>query len=179
MKSICIFLGSNNGAAPVYAQAAQAMGRELARRGLTCVYGGSNTGLMKQLADSTLEAGGRVVGVTVKTLKEKEKFHPGLSQLHVVETMRDRKHLMGELADGFIALPGGIGTLEELFEVLTLNIMGFQSKPCGLLNINHYWDHLTRFLDHIEQKGFMKKPVDSLLLQSDTPAALLDILTDQ
>lgn len=179
MKSICIFLGSNIGAAPVYGRAAQAMGREMARRDLTCVYGGSNTGLMKQLADAALDAGGQVVGVTVKALKDKEIFHPGLSELHVVETMQERKHLMAELADGFIALPGGIGTLEELFEMLTLNLLEFQTKPCGLLNINHYWDHLNLLLDHVAREGFLKISTASLMLQSESPETLLDIFMEQ
>ena len=176
MKAICIFLGSNDGTNPIYGQTAREMGQELARRNITCVYGGSNTGLMKELADAALSAGGRVVGVTVKALKEKEKFHPDLTRLHVVNTMQERKRLMTELSDAFIALPGGIGTLEELFEVLTLNVMEFHTKPCALLNINHYWDRLTGFLDHAMDQGFMKIPVENLLFQADTPAGVLDLL---
>ena len=176
MKSICIFLGSNDGIDLIYGQAAWKMGQELARRDITCVYGGSNTGLMKKLADGALSAGGRVVGVTVKAPKEKEKFHPGLTRLHTVNTMHERKRLMTRLSDAFIALPGGIGTLEELFEVLTLNVMEFHAKPCALLNINHYWDRLTGFLDHAMDQGFMKIPEENLLIQADTPAGVLDLL---
>lgn len=176
MKSICIFLGSNDGTNSVYGQAARDMGLELARRNITCVYGGSNTGLMKELADAALSAGGRVVGVTVKALKKKENFHPDLTRLHVVNTMQERKRLMTRLSDAFIALPGGIGTLEELFEVLTLNVMEFHTKPCALLNINHYWDPLTSFLDHAMDQGFMKIPRENLLIQADTPAGVLDLV---
>lgn len=176
MKSICIFLGSNEGTDPLYVQAARDMGRELARRDITCVYGGSNTGLMKALADEALSAGGQVVGVTVQALKDKEHFHPDLTRLHVVNTIQERKRLMIKLSDGFIALPGGIGTLEELFEVLTLSVMGFHVKPCALLNINHYWDRLTGFLDHAMDQGFMKMPGENLLIQAETPARVLDLL---
>ncbi len=176
MKSICIFLGSNGGANPIYGQTARDMGRELARRDITCVYGGSNTGLMKELASAALSAGGRVVGVTIKALKEKENFHPDLTKLHVVDTIQDRKRLMTELSDAFIALPGGIGTLEELFEVLTLNVMEFHKKPCALLNINHYWDRLTGFLEHAMAQGFMKTSGEDLLIQADTPSGVLDLL---
>ncbi|GAB6143061.1 TIGR00730 family Rossman fold protein [Desulfocicer niacini] len=176
MKSICVFLGSNEGTNPLYVQAARDMGRELARRGMTCVYGGANTGLMKALADEALCAGGRVVGVTVQSLKDKENFHPDLSRLHVVNTIQERKRLMIRLSDGFIALPGGIGTLEELFEVLTLSVMGFHVKPCALLNVNHYWNRLTGFLDHAMDQGFMKIPGENLLIQAETPVRVLDLL---
>ncbi|ACN16417.1 multidomain fusion protein (N:DNA-binding domain/C:signal transduction histidine kinase) [Desulforapulum autotrophicum HRM2] len=176
MKSICVFLGSNDGADPLYGHAARDMGRELARRGITCVYGGSNTGLMRELAEGVLSAGGRVVGVTVQTLKEKEKFHSGLTRLHVVNTMQERKRLLIRLSDAFIALPGGIGTLEELFEVLSLNALELNIKPCALLNINHYWDRLTGFLNHAMDQGFMKATVKNLLIQADTPAGVLDLL---
>ena len=142
MHSICVFLGSSNVNHPAYMEATEAMGHELAVRGLTCVYGGSRTGLMKQLADSALAAGGRVLGVTVQSLKDKEEFHQGLTELHVLPTMHERKNLMVQLADGFVAMPGGIGTIEEFFEVYTLGEMGFHSKPCGLLNVNGFYEPL-------------------------------------
>jgi len=176
MNSICVFLGSSIGNHPAYMEAAGAMGRELAARKLTCVYGGSCTGLMKQLADSALAAGGRVIGVTVQTLKDKENFHQGLTQLHVLPTMHERKNLMVRLADGFVALPGGIGTFEEFFEVYTLGQMGFHSKPCGLLNINGFYDPLERMLDTAEKEGFLKNPYQKSIVRAQSPAEMLDLL---
>ncbi len=176
MNSICIFLGSNPGADPVYARAARDMGRELAVKGLTCVYGGSDTGLMKLLADSALEAGGRVVGVTVQALRDKEIFHPGLTELHVVKTMNERKALMVELSDGFVALPGGVGTFEEFFEIYTLSLLGFHSKPFGLLNINNYYAPLDALLDNAEREGFLKAPHRNAILRADTPANMLKLM---
>jgi uncharacterized protein (TIGR00730 family) len=174
MTSICVFLGSSAGNDPAYAQAAAALGRELARRRLTCVYGGSRTGLMKTLADSVLEAGGEVVGVTVQLLRDKEEFHRGLTRLHVVPTMHERKNLMIELSDAFVALPGGIGTLDELFEVCTLNQLGFHAKPCGLLNVNGFFDPLRAMLAMAEGEGFMKRPLHQALHMSADAADLLD-----
>ena len=173
MHSICIFLGSNPGADSVYARAAEEMGRQLAAHGLTCVYGGSNTGLMKLLADSALNAGGQVIGVTVQALRDKEIFHPGLTQLHVVSSMHERKMLMVELSDGFVALPGGIGTFEEFFEIYTLSLLGFHSKPFGLLNVNNYFAPLDALLDKAQQEGFLKVPHREVILRTDTPAAML------
>jgi uncharacterized protein (TIGR00730 family) len=176
MKSICIFLGSTAGNHPAYMEAADAMGHELAVRGLTCVYGGSCTGLMKQLADSALAAGGEVVGVTVQALKDKENFHQGLTELHVLPTMHERKNLMVQLADAFIALPGGIGTFEEFFEVYTLGQMGFHTKPCGLLNVKGFYDPLDLMLDTAEKEGFLKKPHQKSILRAEKVATMLDLL---
>jgi uncharacterized protein (TIGR00730 family) len=176
MKSICVFLGSSNGNHPAYLNAATAMGYELAVRGLTCVYGGSNTGLMKRLADSAKDAGGEVVGVTVQALKDKENFHHGLTELHVLPTMHERKNLMVELADGFVALPGGIGTFEEFFEVYTLQQMGFHSKPCGLLNVNGFYKPLELMLDMAEKEGFLRNNHQKSIIRSDSPGELLDQL---
>jgi hypothetical protein len=173
MQSICIFLGSNPGADKVYARAAREMGKELAACGLTCVYGGSNKGLMKLLADSVLESGGKVVGVTVKALRDKEIFHPGLTKLHVVSTMHERKALMAELSDGFVALPGGVGTFEEFFEIYTLSLLGFHSKPFGLLNVNNYYAPLDALLDNAEREGFLKTPHRNVILRADNPADML------
>lgn len=178
MNAVCIFLGSSNGNHPVYLQAADAMGREIAKRGLTCVYGGSSTGLMKQLADSALDEGGKVVGVTVQSLKDKENFHHGLTELYVLPTMHERKNRMIELSDGFIALPGGIGTFEEFFEVYTLQQMGFHSKPCGLLNVNNFYSPLTFLLDRTEEEGFLKHPYKDSIFQAEDSAVLLDLLTN-
>ncbi len=173
MDAICVFLGSSPGADPVYAKAAEEMGRQLAAHGLACVYGGSNTGLMKLLADSALAAGGRVVGVTVQALRDKEIFHPGLTQLHVVPTMLERKRLMVELSDGFVALPGGIGTFEEFFEIYTLSLLGFHTKPFGLLNVNNYYAPLDALLDKAQQEGFLKISHKEVVLRADTPAEMI------
>lgn len=177
MKAICIFLGSSNGNHPAYIEAAAAIGRELAVRGITCVYGGSSTGLMKQLADSTLDAGGKVIGVTVQRLKDKEEFHKGLTKLYVLPTMSERKNLMIELSDGFIALPGGIGTFEEFFEVYTLAQLGFHTKPCGILNVNRFYAPLEEMLRKTEQEGFLKRPYKESIFCSENPHELLNMLT--
>lgn len=179
MKSVCVFLGSSSGAHPCYMHATSALGRELARRGIVCVYGGSSTGLMNQLAESVLMAGGEIVGVTVQALKDKEEFHRGLSQLHVVSTMHERKTLMIDLADGFIALPGGIGTYDEFFEVYALRQLGFHSKPCGLLDVNGYYEPLTLMLDMAEREGFMKQPYRKAITVSSDPSKILDFMTSQ
>jgi uncharacterized protein (TIGR00730 family) len=176
MNSVGVFLGSSIGNHPAYKEAAEAMGRELAIRGLTCVYGGSRTGLMKQLADGALAAGGRVIGVTVQALKDKENFHQGLTELHVLPTMHERKKLMVGLADGFVALPGGIGTLEELFEVYTLQQMGFHSKPCGLLDVNGFFKPLELMLHTAEKEGFLKTPLQKSILRAESPAEMIDLL---
>jgi len=152
------------------------MGHELATRGLTCVYGGSCTGLMGHLADSALAAGGKVIGVTVLALKEKENYHRGLTKLHVLPTMHERKNLMIRLADGFIALPGGIGTFEEFFEVYTLAQMGFHKKPCGLLNVNGFYAPLELMLDTGEKEGFLKNPHQQSIIRSEDPAEMLNLL---
>lgn len=176
MKSVCVFLGSSPGNHPAYAKATAALGRELAGRGLACVYGGSRTGLMRILADSVLEAGGEVVGVTVQLLKDKEEFHRGLTRLHVVPTMHERKNLMIGLSDAFLALPGGIGTLDELFEVCTLRQLGFHAKPCGLLDVNGFYEPLRAMLAMAEREGFMKRPTGDALAVAGDPAELLDLL---
>lgn len=173
MRSVCVFLGSNPGTSPNYLLAARALGAELARRGVTCVYGGSNVGLMGVLANSVLEAGGRVVGVIPEALEKKEIAHTGLTELHVVGSMHQRKALMAELSEGFIALPGGLGTLEELCEMLTWALLGFHKKPCGLLDIDGYYSHLKSFLDHAVSQGFVMQGHRGMLLCDTTPAGLL------
>ena len=176
MKSICVFLGSSTGKHQAYMDATAALGRELAKRGITCIYGGSCTGLMNQLAESVLEAGGEIVGVTVQALKDKEEFHKGLTRLHVVPTMHERKTLMIDLADGFVILPGGIGTYDEFFEVYTLRQLGFHSKPCGLLDVNGFFDPLKQMLGKAEQEGFMKQPYREAIAVSSDPSEVLDLL---
>ncbi len=176
MNSICIFLGANPGTNKLYAQATKEMGMEIATRGFTCIYGGSNTGLMKLLADSVLEFGGKVIGVTVNALKDKEIYHPDLTELHVVSTMHERKALMAELSDGFVALPGGIGTFEEFFEIFTWRKLGFHSKPFGFLNINNYYAPLEALLDNAEEEGFLGSSDRNLAIRADTPADMLDLM---
>ena len=176
MKSICVFLGSSSGNHPAYMQATAALGRELARRGITCIYGGSCTGLMNHLAESVLEAGGEIVGVTVQALKDKEEFHKGLTRLHVVPTMHERKTLMIDLSDGFVVLPGGIGTYDEFFEVITLRQLGFHAKPCGLLDVNGFYEPLKHLLDKAEQEGFMKQPYREEIAVFSDPLEILDLL---
>ena len=176
MNSICVFLGSSTGSHPAYMETAGALGRELAMRGLTCVYGGSCTGLMKQLADSALAAGGKVVGVTVQALKDREEFHRGLTELHVLPTMHERKHLMVQLSDGFVALPGGIGTFEEFFEVYTLQQMGFHSKPCGLLNVNGFFEPLELMLRTAEKEGFLRNSHQEAIIRAANPGEIIDLM---
>jgi len=174
LKNICVYLGSNAGRTPVYVEQARGLGRELARRGIGLVYGGSNVGLMGALADAALEAGGRVVGILPERLQAKEVAHLGLTELHIVATMHERKRMMSEMSDGFIALPGGAGTLEEIFETWTWAQLGFHAKPCGLLNIAGYYDKLAAFLDHAAQERFMREEHRAMLMVESSPAALLD-----
>ena len=176
MNSICVFLGSSAGNHPAYMETAGELGHELAIRELICVYGASCTGLMKQLADSALAAGGKVVGVTVQALKDREEFHQGLTELHVLPTMHERKNLMVQLADGFIALPGGIGTFEEFFEVYTLQQMAFHSKPCGLLNVNGFFKPLELMLEMAEKEGFLKNSHQKAILRAVNPGEMLDLM---
>jgi uncharacterized protein (TIGR00730 family) len=176
MKSIGVFLGSSTGKHPAYMEATAALGRELARREITCIYGGSCTGLMNQLAESVLKAGGRIIGVTVQTLKDKEEFHKGLTRLHVVPTMHERKTLMIDLSDGFVVLPGGIGTYDEFFEIYTLRQLGFHCKPFGLLDVNGFYEPLKQMLGKAEQEGFMKQPYREAIAVSSDPSEILDLL---
>jgi uncharacterized protein (TIGR00730 family) len=176
MERICVFCGSNPGADPAYAEAAADLGRLLAGRGLTLVYGGGHVGLMGVLADAALAAGGRVTGVIPEALAAKELAHGGLTGLEVVGSMHERKALMSELSDAFIALPGGIGTLEEWFEVWTWSQLGFQPKPCGMLNVAGYFDHLLAFLDHMTAERFLSPPHRSMAIVEDRADRLLDRL---
>lgn len=155
MKSVCVYCGSNPGLDPVFVGAARAVGRALAERGIEIVYGGGRVGLMGELADAALAAGGRVTGVIPEFLSLKEIAHSGLSDLHVVQSMHARKALMVELSEGFIAMPGGIGTMEELFEVWTWAQLGQHAHPVGLLNVDGYYDDLIAFLDRMTEQGFV------------------------
>jgi uncharacterized protein (TIGR00730 family) len=171
--AVCVYCGSAGGSDPVYAAGAQAFGTLLARRGVTLVYGGGNVGLMGIVADAALAAGGRVVGVIPELLVAREVAHRGLTELHVVADMHARKRKMADLADGFVALPGGAGTFEELFEVYTWAQLGYHAKPVGLLDINRYWQPLLGLLRHAAREGFMRESYIDMLQCADTPDALL------
>lgn len=174
MKRICVFCGSSLGAREEYRAAAVALGRTLVEKGLGLVYGGANVGLMGAVADAVMEHGGEVIGVMPKLLMPFEVEHNGLADLRVVETMHERKALMAELSDGFIALPGGIGTLEELFEVWTWGQLGAHEKPCGLLDVAGYYQGLRTFIDHMVTEKFLKAPYRAMLMVEQEPAALLE-----
>lgn len=178
MRSICVFSGSSPGLQPEYRQAARELGRELARRQLRLVYGGANVGLMAVVANAVLEAGGQVTGVIPQSLVEKEVAHSGLEDLRIVDSMHQRKALMADLADGFIALPGGMGTLEELCEILTWSQLGLHSKACGLLDVCEYYLHLRQFFRHMIQQRFLKPEYERLVLYSDDPGQLLDMFQE-
>ena len=176
MNSLAVYCGSSAGANPIYQQQAGLMGQTLAAAGLTLVYGGGRVGLMGAVADATLAAGGRAIGVIPDFLAEKELAHLGLTELHVVRSMHERKLLMAELADGFVAMPGGFGTLEELFEVLTWGQLGLHQKPVGVLNVAGYYDHLLRALDRMRDDQLLRAENRGQLLEAATPAALLEKL---
>ena len=171
---LCIFCGSNHGARQAYRIAAEEVGRELARRNIALVYGGGGVGLMGVVADSALAAGGHAIGVIPETLMVQEVGHRSLPDLRVVKTMHERKALMAELADGFIALPGGVGTFEEFFEVLTWAHLGIHSKPCALLNVSGFFDPLLDLLDHGVEEHFIKPATRSLVIADSDIGALLD-----
>lgn len=174
--SFCVYCGSRPGLRPAYAEAARRTGAAIAARGDRLVYGGGNVGLMGIVADAVLDAGAFVCGVIPRSLMEREVGHRGLSELHVVETMHQRKQMMAERADAFIALPGGIGTFEELFEVWTWRQLGYHDQPIGLLNIEGYYDGLLAFLDRSVTEGFLGENVRSLLVAEDDPQRLVDRL---
>ncbi|WP_419785192.1 TIGR00730 family Rossman fold protein [Pseudodesulfovibrio sp.] len=174
MKRVCVYLGSNPGFNPAYGAAAKRLGEELIRRGLGLVYGGSNVGLMGLLANTCLEAGGEVIGVIPERLVEKEVAHTGLTESYVVKSMHQRKQKMADLSDGFITLPGGVGTLEEFFEALTWGQLGYHSKPCGLLDVNGYYACLADHMDRMVKEGFLLADHRSMVLTSSDPADLLD-----
>jgi uncharacterized protein (TIGR00730 family) len=174
MQRLCVFCGSSPGHDRAYAASAEQVGRLFAERGIGLVYGGGRVGLMGVLADAALAAGGEVIGVIPQALLDREVGHRGLTQLHVVDSMHARKALMGELADGFIALPGGVGTLEELFEVWTWAQLGIHSKPCGLLDVDGFFAPLVAFLDSLVEKGFVHPKHRAILAVASTPQELLD-----
>lgn len=176
MRRVCIFCGSSHGARETYDAAAAEMGRALVRRGLGLVFGGGCVGLMGTLADAVIEAGGEAIGVIPEALVAKELAHNGLTELRVVGSMHERKALMAELADGFIALPGGYGTLEEFCEVVTWVQLGLHQKPCGLLNVEDYYGPLLELFDRATTEEFIRPVHRSLVLVEKDPERLLDLL---
>ena len=177
IDTVTVFCGSATGSDPSYAQTAHDLGNCLAKQGLRLVYGGASVGTMGILADAVLEAGGHVTGIIPRSLADREVAHPSLSRLRVVDSMLDRKEQMAQLADAYIVLPGGLGTLDELFEVLTATQLGLDPKPCGLLNHQGYWDGLLSFLRHVEHEGFARD-VSRLFIVEDTSTALVDRITE-
>ncbi|MGV8894741.1 MAG: TIGR00730 family Rossman fold protein [Burkholderiaceae bacterium] len=173
MKSICVYCGSSAGASPMYAQAARALAQEMVADNIALVYGGASVGLMGIIADEVLRLGGEATGVIPSALREKEIGHSGLTRLHIVKDMHERKAMMASLSDGFIAMPGGIGTLEELFEMLTWSQLGLHNKPIGLLNVDGFFDGLLGFMQHIVTERFLRPEQASLLLAEATPPALV------
>lgn len=177
--SVCVYCGSRNGASPAYRALAQALGAAIGARGWQLVYGGGRAGLMGAVADATLAAGGRVVGVIPESLMNLEVGHAGLSELHVVQTMHQRKQLMAERSHAFIAMPGGIGTFEELFEVWTWRHLQYHDRPIGLLDAEGYWAPMLAFLRHSVAEGFMGDDQMAMLHSDDDAARLLDTLFAQ
>lgn len=176
LRSLCVYCGSSTGHDPAFADAARLLGTLIARQGLSLVYGGGHVGLMGIIADAVLEAGGEVTGVIPRALMDSEVGHERLTRLLVVRDMHERKALMAEHADGFIAMPGGIGTLEELFETMTWLQLGYHAKPVGLLNVKGFYDPLLTFLDRQAEAGFLRQEHRALLMTEDDPAALVECL---
>ncbi|WP_020590295.1 TIGR00730 family Rossman fold protein [Desulfobacter curvatus] len=179
MKKICVYCGSSDGARPEYGQAAEALGRAMVANDIDLVYGGASVGLMGKLANTVLSGGGRVSGVIPESLVNREISHPGLTELVVVGSMHERKSMMAELSDAFIALPGGIGTMDELFEILTWAHLGIHKKPCALLNVAGYYDHLNAFMQHGAGQGFIKKETTAKLIIKKDPKVLLDLFLER
>ncbi|OKP87500.1 Rossman fold protein, TIGR00730 family [Paenibacillus helianthi] len=173
MKSIAVFCGSRDGASPVYKESAHALGKALAEHGITLIYGGATVGLMGEVADAALGAGGNVIGVIPHFLKSREIEHKQLTELIVVDSMHERKLKMSELAEGFIALPGGPGTMEEYFEIFTWAQLGLHQKPCGILNVQHYYDPLITLFDQMAQEQFMLEKHRSMVLTDTTPEGMI------
>ncbi|MFD2211630.1 TIGR00730 family Rossman fold protein [Virgibacillus halophilus] len=174
IKSLAVFCGSSKGLNSVYIEHAEKFGKELANNNKTLIYGGAQVGCMGALADASLHSGGNVIGVIPEKLKAVEIAHDRLTDLHVVNTMHERKSKMAELADAFVALPGGSGTLEEWFEVFTWSQLGYHAKPCGLLNVNNFFGPLINMLDHTIEQGFMNEKYREMIIVSSNPKELLE-----
>lgn len=177
MRSVCVFCGSSPGVRPQYSEAADRLGALLASRGIQLVYGGSNVGLMDRIASSTMRCGGRVLGVLPTTLEERERAHQGLTELVVVGTMHERKSTMYARSDGFIAMPGGFGTLEEIFEIVTWAQIGLHTKPCGLLDVQGFYAPLVAFLEHAVREGLLRQEYRDMLLVDSDPERLIEKMT--
>jgi len=176
LKRICVFCGSNSGARPIYTEIAQAMGRTIARRGIGLVYGGGRVGLMGVIADTVMAEGGEVIGIIPEALEAREVGHQNLSELRIVHSMHERKAMMAELSDAFIALPGGYGTFEEFCEVITWVQLGLHQKPCGLLNVAGYYSPLLALFDHAVAEGFVRSSHRSIVLEDEDPERMIALL---
>ena len=174
MNRLCVYCGSSSGATDRYATAAKELAGLMIDANIGLVYGGASKGLMGVIADAVIDGGGEVHGVIPRALQDKEVAHDALTRLHVVDSMHERKSLMAVLADGFVALPGGFGTLEEFVEVVTWGQLQFHTRPCGLLNVDGYFDDLLRFFDHAQHQGFLNARHRQMLIVATTPAGLLD-----
>ncbi len=174
MRRICVYCGSNNGSRPAYAEAARGLADVLVRHDLELVYGGADKGIMGVIANAVLERGGKVHGVIPQMLCDLEIAHQGLTELHIVSSMHARKTMMAALSDGFIAMPGGFGTLEEIIEIITWGQLHFHDKPCGLLNVDGFFDGLLGYLDHATSEGFLRPPNRRMLLSDSDAAALIN-----
>jgi uncharacterized protein (TIGR00730 family) len=177
MRRLCVFCGSSLGNQVAYSDAAEAMGALIAKRGLGLVYGGGNVGLMGVIADAVIDNGGEVIGVIPQALADREIANTRITELHVVDSMHTRKAMMAELADGFVAMPGGVGTFEEFFEVVTWTQLGVHRKPCGLLNVNGFYTPLAAFIDQAVSEGFIKPVHRAAIVVDDNPERLLDTLS--
>lgn len=178
MKTICVFCGSSMGSRPVYREKAREFGKLLARKNIDLVYGGSNIGLMRVLADTVMEFGRKAIGVMPENLAKREVAHRGITELHVVGSMHERKALMAELSDAFVVFPGGFGTLDEMFEMFTWIQLSLVDKPCGILNINGYYDQLLRFLDHCVEEQFIRSEHRANVIVDTDMTCLLEKLWD-
>lgn len=173
LNSLCVYCGSAIGASPVYANAARMLAKAMVKNNITLVYGGGNLGLMGVIADEIMRLGGEAIGVIPRALMDMEVGHPGLTRLHIVKDMHERKAMMADLADGFIAMPGGIGTLEELFEILTWSQLGFHGKPIGVLNVNRFYDGLATLLNHLVNERFLKMEDATRQIYEENPDLLI------
>lgn len=176
MDSICVFCGSSVGKTEVYALKARKLGVLLAKKNITLVFGGGNIGVMREIADSVMQAGGKVIGVMPKLIVDKEIAHQNITKLHIVESMHERKALMAQISDAFVALPGGFGTLDEIFEVMTWNQLAIMNKPTALLNVNGYFDHLLNFISHAVDERFVRREHEQNLIVAEDEERLLEQL---
>ena len=176
MKRICVFCGSNKGAKPAYIEAAKSLGKVLVKKNIGLIYGGGKVGLMGVIADEVLAGGGEVIGVIPQSLVAREVAHQTVTQMHIVNSMHERKALMADLSDGFMALPGGMGTLDEFCEILTWAQLGIHQKPCGILNIENYFTPLLAMFDHAMREGFLRDTHRALVIEATEPETLLDLL---